>query len=508
MKLIIDNVRILASPTWAEPVKGRIVCENGRIAAIGPVAGDAEITADTNFLDGKGRLAMPGLINAHIHSSSAFMRGAVPGLPLEPYMLLEAPLDDFSHSPRLYYLRAMLTAIDMLRQGVVAVRDDVHFFGDPTPDNAGAIFEAYRTAGLRASVGFGIPNVLEFTKIPYLREHLTAEQRLEMERAKWPDQAEILSFYHAMFNEWHGSENDRLTVHTSCSTPHRVDPDTLCALSDLARRKNVSFDTHLLETKTQAVHSHHRDGKSLVRYLHDHGVLDERLVAIHSIWLNEEDLDLLADSGATVAHNPVSNLKLGSGVMPMANMLQRGIPIALGTDEVSVDDGNNLWTNAKIGMLLQSLADVDCSRWPRPEILLEAMTTAGARAMRRETAGRLAVGQDADIILLDTSGALYAPLNQLSRHLVGAETGASVRTTIVAGEIVMEDGRLKHIDENAILTEIHDLWDRYSTARDAANVAAQVLLPAYMQSANQALAQDLGFSRHLSGAIRTEKRGS
>ena len=105
------------------------------------------------------------------------MKGAFEGAPLEPYMLYEYPLGGFAHQPRLYYLRAMLAAIELLKQGVTAVRDDVHFFGEPTNAGATAIMEAYLDAGIRASVGFGIANVVEYDKLPYLQDFLTAEQR-------------------------------------------------------------------------------------------------------------------------------------------------------------------------------------------------------------------------------------------------------------------------------------------------------------------------------------------
>lgn len=502
MKLVIKNARILADAASEEIVRGDIVCEDGKITAIGRSAvSDGLPSGHCKVIEANGQLAMPGLVNAHFHSTSAFMRGAIPGSHLEPYMMLEAPLDSFSHSPRLYYLRAMLSAIGMLRQGVTALRDDVHFFGDPTLENADAIFSAYQEIGLRSSVGFGIPNVLEYTKVPFLTDFLTPEQKAQMEAERWPSQKEILDFYEAVFAKWHKAEGGRLTVHTSCSTPHRVDAETLVALSDLAVRRNVSLDTHLLETKTQAIHSHRRDGKTLVQYLQDLGVLNEHLVAIHSIWLDDGDLDLLAASGAVVAHNPVSNLKLGSGVMPMIGMLRRGIPLCLGTDEAAVDEANNLWINAKLGMLLQNITSPDASTWPGPEPLLKAMTQGGARAMRRTSAGALAAGQDADIILLDLDRAAHLPFNQLPLHLAGAETGQSVTAAIVAGEVTMENGRLTRIDEGAILEEIRGIWDRYSALRDQANSDTAGLVTAYTQAANRAQAEHLGFSRHVTGKM-------
>lgn len=500
---IIENVKILSSATIPDIKTGDIVINDGKILDIGPDCAKRWKEKADQIIQGNGRLVMPGLINAHFHSTSAFMKGAIPGMPLEPYMLLEAPLDTLSHSPRLYYLRAMLSAIDMLKQGVVALRDDVHFFGPPEPANASAILEAYQQAGIRASVGFGIPNVLEHTKIPKLETFLTTSQHQAMQQEKRLDTAQILAFYNHVFAEWHGTENGRLTIHTSCSTPHRVDEATLRALSELAQDRNVSFDTHLLETKTQYVHAWEREQKTLVQYLHDCGALTEHLIAIHSIWTDEHDLDLIADSGAVVAHNPVSNLKLGSGVMPLIPMLQRQIPVALGTDEASVDEANNLWINGKLATLLQSLTSRNHDDWPDAPDVLKMMLDGGARAMRRQqSGGKLQKGYDADLIMLDLRNANYMPHNDLRRHLVLGEHGQSVELVMVAGHIVMQNGKLTRIDEQAIYDEICEIWPRYDQARLAANRETADLLPAYTQSTQYAFSKDVPLNRFVEDPAR------
>lgn len=499
MITVIRNAEILSIDIPASTtLTGDIVVRNGIIECCGPAAAEGWLERADHVIDAEGRLAMPGLVNGHIHSTSAFMKGAFEGLPLEVYMLYEAPLDALSHSPRLYYLRAMLTAIDMLRQGVVALRDDVHFFGGPTVEGADAIFEAYRDSGIRASVGFGIPNVVEHSKIPRLRDFLSTEQAASMEAAELPSAAQIRFFYDAIFDRWHRQEGGRLLVHASCSTPHRVDMDTYRALVDMATRHDVSFDVHLLETKTQNVHSMEREGKSLVRHLYDAGLLTEHTISIHSVWTDEDDLDLIARTGAVIAHNPISNLKLGSGVMPLRSVLERGIPVCIGTDEASVDEANNLWFNAKLASLLPKISSFRFRDWPLSGHLLQALTAGGARAMRRhEGAGCLAPGRDADIILVDTRSAAFIPRNDLNRQLVGGENGSSVSHVFVAGDLVMEEGVLTRIDERAVYDEIEALWPQYAAMRDAANREADALAPAYEKSYAYSAARETGLGRVL-----------
>ena len=225
---VFKNCHILTlDPTEREVSDGDIVIKGGKILRLGH--GEAhhfENTAD-QVIDGRGKLAMPGLINGHFHSTSAFMKGAFEGAPLEVYMLYEFPLDGLAHEPRTYYLRAMLSAIEMLKQGITAVRDDVHFFGGASEAGAHAILEAYRDSGMRASVGFGIPNVVEYDKLPYLEERLSAEQKKMMQAERLPSTADITAFYEQMFASWHREHNGRMAIHTSCSAPQRVTPETL-----------------------------------------------------------------------------------------------------------------------------------------------------------------------------------------------------------------------------------------------------------------------------------------
>ncbi|MEM7117224.1 MAG: amidohydrolase family protein [Chloroflexota bacterium] len=499
MITVIKNAHILTLDKHdREIADGDLVVEGSKIVQLGEgVAARYEHKAN-RVIDARGLLVMPGLVNGHFHSTSAFMKGAFEGAPLEPYMLYEFPIGGFAHQPRLYYLRAMLASIELLKQGVTAVRDDVHFFGNPTDVGAASILEAYREAGIRASVGFGIANVIEYDKLPYLKELLTAEQRAAMAAEQLVSTEDIIAFYERLFANWHHSHEGRLTIHVSCSAPQRVTPETMQALSALAAKYDVSFDMHILETKTQRLLGNEKYGKSLVHYVNDLGVLNDHAVVIHGVWLDEQDMALIAEAGAVIAHNPVSNLKLGSGVMPFAKIMAHDIPICLGTDEASADDGTNLWLNAKMGALLQKIGDLEYRDWPPAAAYLDAMCRGGARALRREQqSGCLAVGRDADLIMLDLNSLAFTPLNHLKRQLVFAENGRSVVLTMVAGEIVCENQQMKRVDEEAIKGEIRQLMPQYRAVCDAANREADQLSLAYRQTYLKAAKQDVGFSRWL-----------
>ena len=239
-------------------------------------------------------------------------------------------------------------------------------------------------------------------------------------------------------------------------------------------------------------------GKSLVRYVHDLGLLDERMMVIHAIWIDDDDVALLARSGCTVAHNPVCNLRLGSGVMPFRKLRDAGVPICIGTDEATSDDAINVWFAAKTAAMVHSLSDVEYLSWPSASEILEAVLHGGARAMRlAHRIGRIAPGYAADIALLDLDTCAFTPCNDLVRQLVLCEDGGSVRMTIVNGRVVYENGRLTTVDERALRAEAREIASSQRPRMAEAEAAARRLDPFYRQMYLRASRQDVGLHRRL-----------
>ena len=164
-----------------------------------------------------------------------------------------------------------------------------------------------------------------------------------------------------------------------------------------------------------------KHGKSLIRHVHDLGCLDARKFVIHAIWVDPADIALLSPTaGCSVGHNPISNLKIGSGVMPFRALRDAGIPIAIGTDEASVDDSANIWQAAKTLGLVQKVTTPDWTRWPKAAEILDCVVLGGARAMRLDRKiGQLAPGFEADLIMLDLDSIAFTPLNDLKRQAFG-----------------------------------------------------------------------------------------
>ena len=512
MKTVIRNASVLTmDANDAILDRANILIDGDTIVAVAP---DAEF-ADANegavrVIDGNGRLIMPGLVNAHFHSPVNHLKGSLDSLPLEVFMLYESPaLDAAALSPRAAYVRTMLGALEMLRNGVTSVQDDAFFVPAPSPETIDAVMQAYADSGIRATVALDQPNVPELDKLPFLQDMLPSDLKADLAKPAPMDAAGLLACYDYLLANWHGAEDGRLRAAVSCSAPQRVTPDYFAALDALSRERDLPFYVHVLETKLQRVLGHEKfGGRSLVRYVRDLGLLSDRINVIHAIWIDDADIAMIAEAGAVVAHNPISNLRLGSGVMPFRRLRDSGVPICLGTDEAIADDAINMWLVAKLAGLIHNITDRDYERWPTAGEILDCLIGGGARAMRQgRTLGRIAPGYQADLILLDLDTLPFTPLNDLKRQLVYCESGGSVRLTMVAGQIVVEDGRVTTVDEAALKAEARDYARRFAANQSEVNRAAARLSPYYRKMYLRAAGREVGMNRWAGDAVGTMQHG-
>lgn len=501
--LVIRGAQVLTlDDVGTEWPHADIVIEGQRIAAIGPNTALHWTGPVSRTIDANGMLAIPGLINAHFHSPGNLMKGCLDGMPLELFMLHEVPpLSDVSDTERLMYVRTQLGAVEMLRRGITCVHDDAYHIPVANQQGIDAIMQAYADAGIRATVAIDQPNVVEYDKYPFMAELMSPAQRTAMNTAPRQSTDELLALYGHLISRWHGTYDGRLAAAVSCSAPQRVSLDYFEGLSRLSKQHDLPFNIHMLETRLQRVLGSEKYGKSLVQHVHDLGLLDERMLVIHAIWIDEYDIELLVQSGCTVAHNPVCNLRLGSGVMPWRALRKAGVPLCLGTDEMNTDDTTNLWQVAKTGALLQTLTHDDNRHWPQASEFLHAAIRGGARAIRREAdLGQLRVGALADICLLDLDTHAFTPLNNLQRQLVYCEDGSSVRFTIVNGDVVFESGRVTTVDERALRAEVRTLMQDYTNQLEHASAQATELEPLYRAMLERAAKVPVGMSRRLETA--------
>lgn len=481
-----------------------VLVEPPVIAAVGPEAARRAGT-DTRIVEGHGRhLLLPGLVNAHFHSPVNHLKGALPSLPLELFMLFESPAsDDLRATPREAYLRTMLGAIEMLRHGTTSVQDDAFLMPHPEPDLIDAVMRAYADSGIRATVALDQPELAEIDKLPFIAEGASADFLAELTAPSPMGPDGLLEAYGHLIERWHGAEGGRLRAAVSVSAPQRVSPDYFAALDELSRRHGLPLYAHMLETKVQRVlgGAHPRfAGRSLVRYTADLGMLSDRVNVIHAIWVDDDDLDLIAEARAVIAHNPISNLRLGSGVMPFRRIADRGITVCLGTDEAVADDAVDMWAVAKTAGLVHNVAGLDRELWPSATEVLDCLWRGGARAQGlADRLGAVEEGRLADLALVDLHGLAFTPLNDLRRQLVYCHGGESVVLTMVDGRVVAEGGRVTSVDEEAILGEARELFASARDARRDAVAAAAKRLPEYEAMVRRAHATDVGMNRWVGG---------
>ncbi len=457
MDILIENVNLL-SPDRDEMLVGQnVVIEGARIARI--TAEPVEPQPGTQRISGVDRLLIPGLISAHSHSPENFLKGRIEAVPLE-FWLVDLFGSSFSFTQREIYLAAMIGAIEMLKSGTTAVVDHFWVNGAMNEPALDAVMSAYRDVGIRAGVA---PLVEDDHKINdmILRQNPELAGGIIYGSSPPIDAAEYLAVLEAFFKQWHGAENGRLQCMAGPSGAQWCSEELMVGAMDIAVRYGGNFHMHAEETKLQAMSCREFFGHSAVAHLAHLGLLTERTSLAHCVWVDDDDVERIAEANATVVHNSVCNLKLGSGFAPLLKMVERGVHVALACDGAASNDNQVMFDVMKTAGLMHTVRSTNHHAWLRARQIVGMATMEGARVLR--SAGELGLlrpGALADLTLLDMTTAAFTPLNDPFQHLVYAETGSSVRTVLVNGRVVVEEGRLLTVDEGALLAEAREVWAR------------------------------------------------
>lgn len=432
------------------PTPADILLEGERIARVGP---DLPAGPDTTVLDARDRVVIPGLVNAHTHAHNNLSKGAVDGLPLELWLgYVTARVT--GRSPREIYVGAALGIIEMARTGVTCACDMAAILPWPTPEALDAVAQAYVDVGLRASLAGQVIDRPPLDLIDGLAALVPGPLRAEIAAQPAYPADEVVAVLADAAARWHGAAGGRLRFGVGPSIVHLCSDRFLERLAALAAERQLPIQTHLCETKAEAVTAWRWYGMSAASKLEAMGLLGPRTLLAHSVWLDDADIDRIAAAGSTVAHNPFSNLKLGAGVARLQRLRQRGCHVALGTDGSASSDNQNLFSVLRLAAVLPRVATAEYTEWPSAADALRMATLGGARAAGFEgQLGRIAPGYLADLVLLDRRTPYFHPLNDPVRQLVFCEPGSSVRTVVVGGRVIVDEGRVTTVDEAALLEE-------------------------------------------------------
>ena len=432
MALCIKNVLILkmdmgkklgdsSHSSDAQIIHGSILIEGENITHIGDVCLDTLSTNDTvQMIDGKGMLAMPGLINTHNHSPMSLLRGFSDDVRLMEWLEHKMWPAEARMTPEDIYWGSLLSMAEMIKSGTTTYAD-MYMHMDQ-------IAEAVCISGIRASLTRGLV-FLEDDGGRRLQEALD------------------------LIDQWDGKAAGRITTMLGPHAPYTCPPEPLREVVGIARKLNVPIHIHLAETTEETAQMKRKYGCTPTQFLHNAGMLDgnHHVVLAHGIHLTAQDIQLIRPNKGGIAHNPMSNLKLGCGIANIKQYIEQGITISLGTDGPGSATSLDLFKEIKIAAGLQKVKHFDPTALDAQTVLRMA-TIEGAKVLALEhKVGSLEVGKKADVILINMDQPHLCPHHDELALLAYSATGADVHTTIINGQVVMRDRQLLTINEEEVI---------------------------------------------------------
>ena len=417
MSVLFKNARYLTPEfTVAE---GCIGVSGRNIVYIGAEAPPVQMDS---VIDCRGKLLLPGFVNTHTHLTMTLLRGYGENLSLQDWLFTRIfPFEGKLTNDAVYW-GTMLGLAEGLRFGTTSCTD---MYMGPGP-----ICRAADDSGCRINVSLMAP--------------VGADQEGE------------LPFVgaHDVLREWHGRDEGRIRIDSFVHAEYTTPQDRIELMRDLAEEYRLNMHLHLSETKSEHEECKQRHGGlTPAAYFDSLGVFARPTTVAHAVWVEDDDMRIMAERGVTVAHNPVSNLKLASGIAPVPALIRAGVNVALGTDGAASNNNLNLWEEMRLMALLHKGANYDPTLIT-PREALAAATVNGAVAQGREDCGTIAIGQKADLMLVDIDKPHMQPCYDMLNNLVFAAQGSDVVLTMVDGRILYHNGEYPTIDIEKVVFEV------------------------------------------------------
>jgi 5-methylthioadenosine/S-adenosylhomocysteine deaminase len=452
-----------------------ILIEGDTIRSIGPPG--LEAPPDAVLIDATDRALMPGLVNAHVHGHGTLAKGLVGDRwPLElflngmPGMTGHRTVED-------KYLNGLVAAVEMIRKGCTACYDLFFEFPIPSLEGVTALGRAYSDAGIRAVIAPMLADKTLYQAYPGLIEAMPEALRPDVRAFTLAPYEAAADAIEKVYADW-PFDRDWIRPAIAPTIPLHCSDAFLVRCRDLARAYGLPMQTHLAESKAQAVLGLRKYGKTLTAHLDELGLLGPHLSAAHAIWLDGDDLGRLADNGVSVVHAPVSNMRFGSGLAHLRPMLERGINVGIATDAANSSDQLNMFEAARLAALISRVQTPDFDAWLGADDVLRMATAGSARAMDFHGAiGEIAPSRKADIVFLDLGHINYVPCHDLVTQIVFTENGAAVDSVMIGGRLVLDRGRLTTIDEKKLRQDATAAAERLYAANAGTRAFARQLRP-------------------------------
>jgi len=428
MDLLIKNALLVTMDKKRRILKNHsIAIDDTKIVEIKEkIKGEAETT-----IDAKGNLVMPGLINAHTHLAMTLFRGTADDVSLMQWLQEEIWPIENNLTGENVRAGSLLGILEMIKSGTTCF-NDMYWHLDETA-------RCVEESGIRAVLSTPLLDVMG----PEQGQKLLKEAENSIKKYK---------------------HHERIVPFLGPHAPYTCSEELLLKTKDLAKRHDTRIHSHVSETKEEVENSKKDKGARPFEYLDRIGFLDKDVIAAHSVWVSKSEIDIIKDKKTKICHNPISNMKLGSGVAPIPEYLEKGVTVSLGTDGAASNNNMDMFEDIKTCALLHKSHNSNASVVPAMNTL-EFATINGAKALGMEDEiGSIETGKKADIILLDTNAANMVPMTNPISHLVYSAQGNNVKTMIVNGKVIMKDRKIKTLDENWVIgfarEQAKDLFER------------------------------------------------
>ena len=413
--ILIKNAFIL-SPNFEDKKQSLLIKDD----LIAEISDEIDETNVDKIIDAEGKILLPGLVNTHTHLSMTLFRGLADDLSLDSWLNdhiwpMEANLNgDYC------YIGALLGAVELIKSGTTTFSDMYFYMED--------VARAVEEAGIRAVLSYGMIDFGDAERRENeIKENLT------------------------LFENCNGMADGRIKVFFGPHSPYTASEELLVKVRELADEYGMGIHIHVSETQKEINDVSEEKGLRPFEYLDKIGLLGPDVVAAHSVWLSDEEIEIIKKNDVKVSHNPCSNMKLASGIAPVSKLIEKGVCVSIGTDGASSNNNLDLIEELKTASLLQKVSTLDPKVLTSDEAIAMG-TINGARTLGLEDEiGSIEVGKKADIILIDTNCANMVPdSSSLSSNVIYSANGSNVDTTICNGKILMENKKLTVLNEQEI----------------------------------------------------------
>lgn len=439
-EIVVHNGTVVTVNDRFEIIENGLICTDAdRIVRVEPLTDEKDLPEAKTVIDAGGGLILPGLVNAHTHSPMTLFRGLADDLPLQEWLNDHIfPAEAAHMTAANVSIGTTLACAEMMLSGTTTCCDG-YFLEE-------AVAESVAACGLRAVLGQGV---------------------IDFPAPGIPDPKENIAVAGRFIESWTGRDM-RIRPSVFCHSPYTCSTETLKSAKKLAQKHGLLFQIHAAETRDEHDRIRAQHGTTPIGYLDRLGLIDTATLLVHAVWADENDMAVVADRGAAVAHCPESNMKLGAGIAPLTGLLAAGIAVGLGTDGCASNNTLDLFQTMDITAKLHKVRDMQPTA-AEAQTVLTLATRGGARAIGMENEiGSLEAGKKADLIVIDTRQPHLVPMYHPVSHVVYAAKGSDVTTVIVDGRLLVRDRQPLHLDLGSIMEHVNTL---------ARTIGAKVTLP-------------------------------